>query len=167
MLESESWGWDADPRREGEIMRKPSDDELIRPVPKEISAAHSILPDLGPHWYNGQGGNQDGTRPNPSTPKRKGATLAVPGPQRQKLDGDADKESEDRDLSDRRCLGAPEADMVVTITAEDVARTGKHPALGWPEYPEIISDEAADHHLAAPHLPYGQFTLVGPQGWMD
>ena len=89
--------------------------------------------------------------------------MAAPGPQREKLDADAEKARGDREFSDRHDIGAQEADSAVTITPEDIVHTGKYPTLGWPEYPSIFPYGAPDRHLAGPHLPYGQSSLVGLQ----
>ena len=64
--------------------------------------------------------------------------MAAPGPQREKLDAGAEKARGDREFSDRHDIGAQEADSAVTITPEDIARTGKYPTLGWPEYPSLF-----------------------------
>ena len=72
-------------------------------------------------------GNQGGTCPNPNAPKREGGTLPGADSQRQQLNENANKERQGQAFSEKRCVGRPEADIVVTITTEDITQGGRRP----------------------------------------
>ena len=116
----------------------PSDDELIPPESNETLAEHARSLNLDPNRENKKDGNQDGSCPNPNPPEREGGPLTEPGPLRRKLREDVDKKREDREFSDRHCIGIPDADTVVSIAAEDVAQAGKDRTRCWSEYPALF-----------------------------
>ena len=111
----------------GNISREPSDGERIPPASKGTLAGHSLCPELGSNWNYEKEGNQGGTCPNPNAPKREGGTLPGADSQRQQLNENANKERQGQAFSEKRCVGRPEADIVVTITTEDITQGGRRP----------------------------------------
>ena len=130
---------DVDIRAEtGNTARDPSDDELVPQVSDETPLARSLFLMLdSTRNIEKQEENTKWTCPNPSSPKRDGEPLSGPDPRRARTGDATDSRMEDKSCTERRTVGLSDADVVVTVTREQLNLAGTEPDPGRPAY-EII-----------------------------
>ena len=152
---------------EGVILQESSDGGLFPPLPREILASRSLLPEQGPNWNDEKEGNQDRACPYPDAPKREGGTPSGPETQRLETEGNTRQGREDLAGSEKHFVGTPGADFVVTIKTGDNSQSRQDPTRGWPAYFTLSPMWATDGHHLGSYLAGGEPPLVGTKARMD